>query len=102
MEVEVAVHVHVKGEGHVHVHVQFMCMCMCSVCMYPGCVGSDARERGHAARAEAPREHSGASILEQHRRVGGGFLAIPVEAILILVAIREHNHHPASTRPGCS
>ena len=78
-----------------------MCMCMCNVCVYLGCAGSDARERVHADRAEAPREDSGASRLERRRRVDGGFLAIPVEAILILLAIREHNHHPASIRPGC-
>ena len=77
--------------------------------MYPGCAGSDARERVHADRAEAPREHSGASILERRRRVDGGGLAI-VRIINILIvriairrllAIREQNHHPASIPPGC-
>ena len=79
----------------VHVHVQ------CIRYMVAGSAGSDALERVHADRAEAPREHSGASILERRRRGDGGGLAIHVEAIRRLLAIREHNHHPASIRPGC-
>ena len=97
---EVAVHVHV----HMHVHVTCMCMHVhvaCCMCMYLGCAGSDTHERVRADCAEAPREHSGASILERRRRGDGGGLAIHVEAIRRLLAIREHNHHPASIRPGC-
>ena len=80
------------------VHVQ------CIRYMVAGCAGSDARERVHADRAEAPREDSGPPRLERFRRGDGGGLAtvrIPVEAIRRLLAIREHNHHPASIRPGC-
>ena len=82
--------------------------------MYLGCAGSDAHERVRADRAEAPREHSGASILERRRRGDGGghairsILSIPgiITVIIIswaifrLLAVRAHNHHPASTRPG--
>ena len=96
-----------------------MCMCMC-MCMYLGCAGSDTHERVRADCAEAPREHSGASILERRRRGDGCVLAILkivllttiikatiiniiilVEAVLRLLAVRAHNHHAASTRPGC-